>query len=84
MKIERYICDIKDCGAKDVKQVLVDVCFVTEQSEGRGVKPYIERARLDLCSDCREKYLRLLPLVGAGGQGLNDYTWRNLTTEDEQ
>lgn len=49
------------------------VKFLTEQNEGRGVKPYFEFALLDLCADCEENLLKVYPLTAVGAMGYNEY-----------
>lgn len=62
-------CDLC-CKEGKTKEVALPVRFLTEQTEGRAVKPYIEFSKIDLCSDCLEK----ITVVNAHGiQGNNEY-----------
>lgn len=65
-------CDL--CGQDGIiKGLDVDTRFVTEQTEGRFVKPYIQRVKLDFCQDCYDYYLASLPITGQGAQGYNSF-----------
>ena len=46
------------------------VWFDTEQDEGRGVKPYLGRASMNLCDECADKGIRI---HACGAMGHNDY-----------
>lgn len=70
-KIETINCDT--CGAVIVPPctpIRYPVIFVTEQTEGRPVKPYISYQDLDLCNECRNIVLRI---EANGAQGMNQY-----------
>lgn len=75
MKKEIYTCDIKNCGnnAKHLS-ITIQVIFVTEQTEGRCVTPYLQYPKLDICEEC---YLQITKerktLEGEGAQGFNTY-----------
>ena len=46
------------------------VLFLTEQTEGRSVKPYISNQELDMCADC----IRInISISGTGAMGYNEY-----------
>jgi hypothetical protein len=70
--ITEYSCDM----CKDVvpESALLDykgpVLFTTEQTEGRGVKPYYQNVGIDLCNRCMEKSVTI---KAAGAQGFNEY-----------
>ena len=46
------------------------VWFDTEQDEGKGVKPYLSRASMNLCGKCADEGIRI---HASGAMGYNDY-----------
>lgn len=68
-------CDL--CGKENVllQGISYPVYFLTEQTEGRPVKPYISQEKLDLCETCANKVLKI---KGVGAQGYNEYTIREV------
>lgn len=55
---------------KPTMKVKYPVLFLTEQTEGRNVDPYISYHDLDLCAECiREN----VGICGVGAQGYNEY-----------
>jgi len=46
------------------------VWFDTEQDEGKGVKPYLSRASMNLCGKCADEGIRIHAI---GAMGYNDY-----------
>jgi hypothetical protein len=70
--VEKFYCDV--CHAEAVTQeVNYPVIFLSEQTEGRPVKPYISQERLDICDACAQ---RMLMLEGYGAQGNNVFEFR--------
>lgn len=76
MKREVCTCDIKDCN-NDVtshKNMTIQVIFTTEQTEGRGVKPYLQTVVIDICEECLEKLVKNQKyIIASGAQGYNTY-----------
>ena len=68
--IEKIYCDI--CGAEcdKVKEINYPVIFHTEQTEGRSCAPYISNTKIDVCTECCKKILKL---SATGAQGYNHY-----------
>lgn len=67
-------CDIQGCGSQEaVCRTSLQVIFHTEQTEGRGVKPYLSLQSLDVCEKCMEKVLKGNYVHGSGAQGVNDF-----------
>lgn len=63
---------ICDCCKKEkpTQKVNYPVLFLTEQTEGRSVKPYISNQELDMCADC----IRInISISGTGAMGYNKY-----------
>ena len=63
---------ICDCCKKEkpTQKVKYPVLFLTEQTEGRSVDPYISYQELDLCKEC----IRLTVCIsGTGAMGYNEY-----------
>ena len=54
----------------EIHSVRIPVKFLTEQTEGRSVEPYIVLENLDLCFKCLEKATTLSAI---GAQGYNTY-----------
>ena len=67
---EIYECDI--CKKQEVKMNSINypVLFLTEQTEGRSVDPYICQQKIDVCKDCETKIIKL---TGMGAMGHNEY-----------
>jgi len=78
-------CDVKGCGATKTKKKNIQVVFLTEQTEGRSVSPYLCMCNIDICDDCENRITnerRYLTAVGA--MGYNEYYFQainQLTTE---
>lgn len=72
---DTFTCDI--CGVEMEQNVAhhrsLPVLFLTEQNEGRPVKPYIQMQEIDLCADCLD---RCTVIEANGCMGVNEYRWR--------
>jgi hypothetical protein len=55
---------------KPTQKVKYPVLFLTEQTEGRSVKPYISYQDLDMCKDCMQVNITI---SGIGAMGYNEY-----------
>lgn len=67
--IEICKCDI--CGKQNTTfEIKYPVWFLTEQTEGRVVKPYISYEDIDLCEVCIK---RVTPIKAHGAQGINKF-----------
>lgn len=70
------LCDICE---KEVKNPTKEpkqynIIFDTEQTEGRGVKPYFTKEKLDLCEECLKKLKDWnVQILGSGAMGYNRY-----------
>lgn len=75
MEKKLITCDIKGCGAENPANVKkqIQVIFHTEQTEGRGVTPYLSNETIDICSSCLTKVLKGNYIHGSGAMGYNDY-----------
>jgi len=74
MKKETIICDIKDCKNEDAIEAVLQVIFMTNQTDGRPLKrPSINQFSIDSCRSCRSKIIEGWKLVGFGAQGHNTY-----------
>lgn len=76
MKKEVCTCDIKGCSNQVTlnRSLPIQVIFTTDQTEGRGVKPYLDNVRLDICEDCLEKLVKNQKyIIASGAQGYNTY-----------
>lgn len=70
-------CDIQGCGSHEaVSGTSLQVIFHTEQTEGRGVKPYLTIQTLDVCEKCMEKIVEGNYVHGSGAQGVNEYYFK--------
>lgn len=70
-------CDI--CGGTEevTSDVQIPCTFTTEQTEGRGVEPYIVRTDpIDVCKACMHRIINEQPVIGNGAQGHNNYQFR--------
>ena len=65
-------CDLCESSIKVISMNII-VRFETEQTEGRPVEPYLQRADIDLCNECLDYYIKKLPISGCGAQGHNKY-----------
>lgn len=69
--IEKYFCDI--CGKEsDTQSISCPVLFLTDQTEGKPVRPYITYETLDLCDSCLRK---VVSVSAIGAQGYNTYSF---------
>ena len=66
---KKILCD---CCKKEkpTQKVTYPVLFMTEQTEGRSVDPYISYQNLDLCADCIRN---TIGISGCGAMGYNEY-----------
>jgi len=68
------VCDIKGCSNKTERTIQIHVKFLTEQTEGRNVKPYLSKEKLDICDTHLEEILDKEKLIkGSGAMGYNTY-----------
>lgn len=73
-KVTIVSCDV--CLAKDASSRTVPVVFITEQTEGRHIKPSAVKGneKIDICNACFEHMLTNREmLTAAGAQGFNRY-----------
>lgn len=72
---ETYICDIKGCNNEpEHKNKKMQVVFITEQNEGRGVQPHFCNVTIDICEECLSKMAKERRYItAAGAMGYNDY-----------
>ena len=70
--VEIYTCDIckKETEKTNIKTLTIPVRWLTEQNEGRSIKPYITTETKDICEECLE---RITKVNATGAQGFNDY-----------
>jgi hypothetical protein len=74
MRIEEYICDIKNCQNKaEHKQKPIQVIFTTEQTEGRSIEPHLSYEKIDICDKCLHTILKGNYIYASGAMGHNDY-----------
>jgi hypothetical protein len=69
-------CDICNSLIKEYnhKSKQVRVIFTTEQTEGRGVKPYFTKETIDICKECDKKLENYNTYITAhGAMGHNTY-----------
>ena len=55
---------------KPTQKIKYPVLFLTEQTEGRSVSPYISYENIDLCQECIQNSICIR---GVGAQGYNEY-----------
>lgn len=71
-KTVTYHCDI--CSKKAILKKDIQVIFLTEQNEGRSVKPYLDVVNIDLCNYCLDEILNGKPVFATGAMGHNTYS----------
>lgn len=71
----KLICDVCNRDAQHAKVQLM-VIQTTEETEGRSKKPCLKGTSLDLCQECLDRIIDNSPLLSAGAQGYNNYSWR--------
>lgn len=69
-EIKICTCDICRKETQNFKTINYPVLFLTDQTDGSGVKPYISQQKLDVCQDCLYK---IIMLKGRGAMGNNTY-----------
>lgn len=76
MKVEKFYCDISDCDneATNIDKQL-QIIFVTEQTEGRPIKPNFSIKKIDICNDCLNEVLTTSTYIRASGAQGNDKFW---------
>lgn len=80
--IEIVRCDT--CGAEKAQKIKTSVVFVTEQTEGRPIQPYIQIHELDICFNCLAKIIRDGEQIYAhGAQGHNTYYFKDSNDQKE-
>ena len=57
----------------EIKEENIQVIFITEQTEGRSITPYLSLEKFDICENCMDKILRGNYVFGYGAQGHNSY-----------
>lgn len=72
------ICKKTTNDEKRIRSVQIPVTFLTEQTEGRAVAPYISIQNLDLCATCLKK---VAILTATGAQGYNTYRFNENVQE---
>lgn len=80
MKIHIIKCDI--CG-EEVKSdghqnCRMPVVFLTEQTQGTPVQPYLDSVVVDICGNCFDKYMKNFPFTATGAMGNNTYKMQNV------
>lgn len=77
MEVKTYYCDVCKERVNLNFFAKIPVIFVTEQTEGRPIKPYIDMATLDLCDTCKDRVLDGNFIFAAGAQGYNRYYFKS-------
>jgi len=76
-KKETYFCDIcKIESNTKFKSIDLQVIFLTEQTEGRSVNPYLSSQKIEMCKDCNDYVLKGNYLYGSGAMGYNEYYFK--------
>jgi len=77
-KLVGYICDICAASGREgmFTEINIPLVFYTEQTEGKGVAPYISNKKMEICQQCEHKLIDTLPIIAYGAQGYNEYKWR--------
>lgn len=74
-KITKYSCDIVGCSEEATREsISLPVTFLTEQTEGKAVMPYIDFKQIDLCEPHYLDFVFSNPLTANGAQGHNNYS----------
>ena len=81
MKTETFSCDICKSTKAVIKEVQLQVIFLTEQTEGRGIEPYLSNETFDICKTCLQKRLEGKSIYGNGAQGYNNYYFKKEKSE---
>lgn len=55
---------------------VIPVVFHTEQNEGTGTEPYLDSGYVDMCPECKKRFMEMYPLHGWGAQGYNTFKWK--------
>lgn len=69
-QIEEVTCDLCGSECDEFAEVSYPVVFDTDQTEGRGCKPYISQKKIDVCPSCAKK---VLMVRASGAMGFNKY-----------
>lgn len=79
-EIKITTCDVcaSEFGSAGHKNLQVSVIFTTEQTEGRGVAPYLSLQKLDLCNGCMKAVLNGNMLFAHGAMGYNNYYFKRV------
>lgn len=72
----QYFCDVCRREVDHLTEVKYPVIFHTEQTEGKPCSPYISYNKIEFCTECYGKAMRL---HGEGAQGYNDYSFEEET-----
>lgn len=67
--VEVCICDICEKEVA-ISTLTIPIRWLTEQTEGRSIKPYITTETKDLCDECLDKITKV---NASGAQGINIY-----------
>lgn len=79
MKTVTHTCDVGACGnSKDVREIVMTVIFLTDQTEGRSCSPYLAGEKFDICPKCLERVLDGNMIYGSGAQGANTYFFKKV------
>jgi hypothetical protein len=73
MRKETYTCDICEKKVENHVEKDIQVIFLTEQNEGRTIKPYMDNVKIDICDACMEKRMGGGSIYATGTMGHNDY-----------
>ena len=72
----KRFCDVCE-SQKDVTSNTLQIIFITEQTEGRSVNPYLSNKTIDICRSCYEYVLEGNYLRGSGAMGHDAYWFDN-------
>jgi hypothetical protein len=74
--ITTIICDIEKCKTptNETTSRKIQCIFLTDQTEGRSSKKYLDIKKIDICSFCYEKILNGSYILAHGAQGFNTYS----------
>lgn len=70
----KYFCDVcEEELEENADKTKIQVIFTTEQTEGKGVEPYLSMQSIHICKKCMKKVCEGNYIWAYGAQGYNNY-----------
>lgn len=74
--VTSYYCDVCEKQTTKENEINIQCIFITEQTEGKPVNPYLSNQNIYLCFSCLNEVLKGNYIFARGAMGYNTYYFK--------